>query len=98
MDMKEVTNQWPLIRYIVDDSEYFAYYKSAVKAFIQKDFNPTTMGDYIKKNKAILQPYFSGTGVEAPPYSHLRSPQNFETAITALEKYISERYQIALAF
>lgn len=98
MDMKEVTNQWPLIRYIVDDPAYFAYYKSAVKEFIQKDFNPTTMGDYLKKHKAILQPYFTGTGVETPPYSHLRSPQNFETAITALEKYINERYQVALAF
>ncbi len=98
MDMKEVTNQWPLIRYIVDDPAYFAYYKSAVKEFIQKDFNPTTMGAYIQKHKAILQPYFTGTGVEAPPYSHLRSPQSFEAAIAALEKYINERYQAALAF
>lgn len=98
MDMKEVTNQWPLIRYVVDDPEYFAYYKSAVKDFIQKDFNPTTMAAYIQKHKAILQPYFSGTGVEAPPYSHLQNPKNFESAIAALEKYINERYQVALAF
>lgn len=98
MDMKEVTNQWPLVRYIVDDPEYFAYYKSAVKEFIQKHFNPTTMGAYIQKHKTILQPNFTGTGVEAPPYSHLRSPQNFEVALTALEKYINERYQVALAF
>lgn len=98
MDMKEVSNQWPLIRYIVDDSEYFAYYKSAVKEFIRKDFNPAMMGAYIQKHKAILQPNFTGTGVEAPPYSHLQNPNNFETAITALEKYINERYQVALAF
>jgi len=98
MDMKEVTNQWPLIRYIVDDPEYFAYYKSAVKEFIQKDFNPTMMGAYLQKHKAILQPYFTGTGVETPPYSHLQNPKNFESAITALEKYINERYQVALAF
>lgn len=98
MDMKEVTSQWPLIRYIVDDPAYFAYYKSAVKEFIQKDFNPTTMGAYLKKHKAILQSNFTGTSVEAPPYSHLRSPQNFEAAVTALEKYINERYQVALAF
>jgi len=98
MDMKEVTSQWPLIRYIIDDPAYFAYYKAAVKEFIQKDFNPQVMGAYIQKHRAILQPYFAGTGVEAPPYSHLRSPQNVETAITALEKYINERYQVAFDF
>lgn len=98
MDMKAVTSQWPLIRYIVDDPAYFAYYKAAVKTFIEKDFTPTTMGAYIKKHKAVLQPYFTGTGVEAPPYSHLRSPQNVDVALTDLEKYINERYQVALGF
>lgn len=98
MEMKEVTTQWPLIRYLADDPEYFAYYKEAVKEFIQKHFNPTTMGAYVLKHKAILKPNFIGTGVEAPPYSHLQNPQNFEIAVTALEKYINERYQAALAF
>ena len=98
MDMKEVTSQWPLIRYIIDDPAYFAYYKAAVKEFIQKDFSPQVMGAKIQKQRGILQPYFAGTGVEAPPYSHLRSPQNVEIAITALEKYINERYQVALDF
>lgn len=98
MEMKEVTNQWPLIRNLVNDPEYFAYYKAAVKAFIEKDFNPTAMGAYIQKHKAILQPYFTGTGAESPPYTHLKNPQNFSKAVTALEKYINERYQAALAF
>lgn len=98
MDMKEVTDQWPLIRYLVNDPEYFAYYKSAVMAFIEKDFNPTAMGAYLQKHKAILQPYFTGTGVESPPYSHLKNPQNVEKAVAALEKYINERHQAALAF
>ncbi|WP_428667061.1 CotH kinase family protein [Runella sp.] len=98
MDMKEMTDQWPLIKYIIDDPDYFGYYKSAVKDFIHNHFNPTTMGAYIQKHRAILQPYFTGTGVEAPPYSHLKKPQNFETAVTSLEKYINERYQMALSF
>ena len=96
--MDEVTNQWPLIRYLADDPEYFAFYKASVKAFIAKDFNATNMLEYIRKHKAILQPYLTGTGAEALPYSHLSNAQSFESAITNLNIYINDRYQAALSF
>ena len=96
--MDEVTNQWPLIRYLADDPEYFAFYKNSVKEFIAKDFNATNMLEYIRKHKVILQPYLTGIGAEAPPYSHLPNAQSFESAVTNLNVYINDRYQAALAF
>ncbi|MBL7813777.1 MAG: CotH kinase family protein [Saprospiraceae bacterium] len=96
--MDEVTNQWPLIRYVVDDPEYFAFYKAAVKAFIANHFTPSTMLESIRQHKAILQPYLTGSGAEAPPYSHLPNFQSFESAVTNLSVYINDRYQAALAF
>lgn len=97
-EMKEVTNQWPLIRYLMDDPDYFAFYKTSIKEFISTHFNPTLMGEYIRNHKAILQPNFEGLESEKPPYSHLQNPQNFNQAVSDLEKYINERYLAATVF
>ncbi|MER0438086.1 CotH kinase family protein [Emticicia sp. W12TSBA100-4] len=98
MEMNEVGSQWPLIRYLIDDPEYFNFYKAAVKDFVEKYFTPTTMNEYIKKHKTILAPSFTATEIEKPPYSFLQNPQSFEKAVSDLEKYINERYIAASAF
>lgn len=98
MEMKEVGTQWPLIRYIVDDPEYYAFYKAAVKDFVEKHFTPTAMNEYIKKHKAVLAPNFTANEIEKPPYSYLQNPQSFDNAVTDLEKYINERYTAVSAF
>lgn len=98
MEMKEVGSQWPLIRYLIDDPEYFSFYKAAVKDFIEKYFTPTSMNEYIKNHKTILAPSFAATEIEKPPYSFLQNPQSFEKAVSDLEKYINERYIAASAF
>lgn len=97
-DMKEVGIQWPLIRYLIDDLEYYAYYKASIIEFIGTHFNPTLMSEYLKKHKAILQPNFVGAEVEKPPYSHLQNPQSFNQAVSDLEKFINERYMAAKVF
>lgn len=97
-ELKEVTSQWPLIRYIIDDPDYYAYYKASVKEFINNHFNPTLMSDYLRKHKAILQPNFVGTEIEKPPYSQLQNAQSFTQSVVDLEKYINERYGAATVF
>ena len=91
MEMKEVGSQWPLIRYIVDDPEYFAFYKTSVKDFVVYHFTPTAMSEYIKKHKAILAPSFTATEIEKSPYTYLQNPQSFDQAVMDLEKYINGR-------
>ncbi len=98
MEMKEVGGQWPLIRYLVDDPEYYTFYKVSVKDFIENTFTTTKMREYLIKHKAVLQPNFTGTGVEAPPYSHLSNPQSFVQSVTDLEKYINERHSAVSNF
>ena len=97
-DMKEVGNQWPLIRYLMDDPEYFTYYRTAVKDFIINNFNPQLLSEYLQKHKAILQPNFEGSNIEKPPYSHLPNAQSFTQSVGDLEKYINERHAAALIF
>jgi spore coat protein H len=97
-DMKEVTSQWPLIRYILDDPDYFQFYKTEVKQFISKSFNTEKMSSYLAKHRALLLPHFEGTAVEAPPYSHLSKPADFGRAVNDLENYIKDRHQAAIQF
>ncbi|MBP6619006.1 MAG: CotH kinase family protein [Leadbetterella sp.] len=97
-DMNEVTSQWPLIRYLIDDSEYFSFYKSSVKEFIINHFNPTLMKEYLEKHKTILQPNFVEPNLEKPPYSHLSNAQSFTQSVMNLEKYINERHTAASIF
>lgn len=98
MNMKEVGYQWPLIRYIVDDPAYYSFYKESVKEFIENTFTPAKMSEYISKHKAVLLPNFTGTGVEAPPYSSLPNPQSFVQAVSGLERYINDRHAAVSAF
>ncbi len=98
MEMKEVGTQWPVIRYIVDDPEYFAFYKSSVKDFVGKHFTLTTMSEYIRKHKAILAPSFIATEIEKPPYSYLQNTQSFDNSVSDLEKYINERFAAVSIF
>ncbi len=98
MDMKEVGTQWPLIRNIIEDPEYYAFYKAAVKDFVGKIFTPTIMNEYIRKQKAVLAPNFVETVIEKPPYSYLQNPQSFDKAVSDLERYIKERHTFVSVF
>ena len=91
MEMDEVTRKWPLIRFIMDDPAYFAYYKSAVKNFLEYHFTTSKMSEYLNKHKAILAPNFTASEIEKPPYTYLQSPNDFSQAYISLEKYINER-------
>lgn len=90
-EMKEVGIQWPLIRYLIDDPEYFAYYKSQVKDFVEKNLTPTLMSEYLNRHKSILSPHFTPNEIEKPPYGSIQNSQSFDQSIKNLENYINER-------
>jgi spore coat protein H len=98
MDMKEVGTQWPLIKNIIEDPEYYAYYKNAVKEFLERSFNNAKIEKYLSSHKAVLTPHFTGSLIETKPYTHLSSPQAFTNSILDLEKYCKERHAFVLEF
>ncbi len=97
-EMNEVGGQWPLIRYLIDDPEYFAFYKSSVKEFVEKTFTPALMTDYLNKHKGVLAPHFTSNEIEKPPYGSIPNSQSFDQSVIDLEKYIKERHAAALNF
>ena len=97
-EMNEVKVQWPLIRYLIDDPEYFAFYKASVKEFVEKTFTPALMTDYLNKHKSVLAPHFTPNEIEKHPYGSIPNSQSFDQSVIDLDKYIKERHAAALNF
>lgn len=97
-EMNEVKVQWPLIRYLIDDPEYFAFYKASVKEFVEKTFTPALMTDYLNKHKSVLAPHFTPNEIEKHPYGSIPNSQSFDQSVIDLDKYIKDRHAAALNF
>jgi spore coat protein CotH len=91
LSMKEVTNAWPLLRYIADDATYYAKYKSYVKEFTANQFTTDKVNAMIDKNYNLIAPYVIGTEPEQKGYTYLSSSADFTNAITALKAHIVTR-------
>jgi spore coat protein H len=91
-DMKEVTNAWPLIRYIIDQPEYYNTYKKYVKEYAETVYVPTKINAKIDRYYALIKPFVNGIEPEQPKYSHLSNLTSFDTGITDMKNFISNRY------
>jgi spore coat protein CotH len=93
--MQEVTSRWPLIRYLIDDPNYFDKYKSYVKKFIQDYYNPQNINPIIETHANVI-----GAAVmqEIKPYSYLNNTNEFTSAISTLKTHTENRYRLASEF
>jgi spore coat protein H len=99
--MDDVGESWPLIRYLLDDSEYRARYLEFVREAIDGAFAEETVYERLDRYHSLISPYVSGPeAVEAEPYTFLDSVQDFESSIdgaNGLREHVAERHRVALA-
>jgi spore coat protein H len=93
--MTEVTNSWPLIRYLADDATYYAKYKAYVKDFSNNVFTSAKMNAIFDKNYNLIS---SSVMEEVSPYSQLSNTASFTTAISDLKTHIITRNQAVATF
>lgn len=91
--LDEVDDQWPLIRYLLDDSvyreEYKGYLQDALDISLDTTFVLGLMNDY----HDLIAPYVTGEAGESSPYTFLNSDQEFEVSITDdLQPHIESRH------
>ena len=99
LSLKEASNNAPLIRYLADDTVYFAQYKALVKTFSETIFTPTRMNQLFKKNHQLIAPFVVGPiATEQKPYSHLRELTGFQEELLFLQKHIEERKKAVQEF
>lgn len=81
LDKASVGENWPLIRFLLDDPVYAARYADALVATLTDAFVPEALAAKIDTLAEMLRPYAEKSGDE----------QAFEAAITQLKAFIAQR-------
>jgi len=88
LDKAEVNDNWPLIRYLLDDPVYYALYLDYLEETIEGPFEPDDMAQKYRTWSALIEPYaIADVGEEA-----------FDGAVQELIDHAYERVDAVEAF
>lgn len=95
---EEIGENWPLIRYLIDDPVYKAQYVAYVALVRKSAFGIAETKAIYQKAHSLIRPYVVGAEGEQTDSTLLSSPQAFETALEALYTHLDERHKAADTF
>jgi spore coat protein H len=84
----EVTEQWPLIRYLLDDPVYRERYVGYIGETVNGAFNPDKIAEKCRELAEMIEPYVIKDSSKA----------GFESAVQELIDRVYQRYQAATTF
>lgn len=96
--MTEVTDQWPLIRFLLDDASYAATYKGYLREAVETVYEPQRARARFAAARALIEPFVVGEGGEQPGYTHLASPAAFAQEHEGLQAHPARRAQAVRDF
>jgi spore coat protein H len=91
LSMAEVTDQWPLIRYLLDDPEYLKVYQGYVAQAAEKEYAPAAAEARFQAAHDLIKPYVVGPEGEIKGYTFLSSDTAFDDALAALIAHTKQR-------
>jgi spore coat protein CotH len=91
LSLNEVGENWPLIRYILDDKDWNNEYKLNVAEFSEKYFNPERMNKTYSNYQQLLAKNVIGEKGEKPKYTFLETETDFTEAIGFLKQHVNDR-------
>ncbi len=91
LSMDEVGDNWPLIRYVLNDDNWKAEYRNNVSNFSEDIFNPTNMFVIYDSYQKLLEEKVLGKSGEIPDYSFLKKDSDFFNAFVYLKKQVQDR-------
>ena len=94
----EVGDNWPLIRYLIDDPVYKSQYVEFVEETINGAFAIEKSKARFKKAQDLIRNYVTGSEGEVSGYTLLNSPQDFESSLDALYKHVESRHEAVKKF
>lgn len=86
--LSEVSSSWPLISYIVADSEYKAIYEAYLQQFVDEVFIPETMTATYSTYYTLLKDY---AYAEESGYTYISRDSYFDSAVETLKSHVSSR-------
>jgi spore coat protein H len=88
LSRQEVGQNWPLIRYLLDDPVYYERYIKYIEETINGAFNPDKLAELCQELAELIEPYVTQDTSNAA----------FETAVQELIDRIYERFEVASTF
>lgn len=88
LDMSTVTNEFPLIRYVMDVPAYETIYKNYCKQFVATSFEPSRMKGEFQKYHSLVT---DAVNAEQTGATWLQSKADFTAALTYLETHVDLR-------
>ena len=98
LSFKEIGENWPLIRYLLDDEVWHSEYKMNVSEFSEKFFTPERMNGIYSNYQQLLSKYVIGKQGEKPNYTFLEKDSDFNEAIDFLKQHAKERKKAVQEF
>jgi hypothetical protein len=96
LSLSEVTDNWPLIRFLMDDPVYNKIYHSEMQQALYGCFEETVVVAQIRRLHELVRPYVVGAEGEINGYSYLTNGETeFDQALTDLLDHVGAR-QIAV--
>ncbi|MBI9072644.1 MAG: CotH kinase family protein [Melioribacteraceae bacterium] len=90
----DVSNSWPLIRYLIDDEVYLAKYKANLKQVIEMAFEPSNMISKYQDYSNLIREHVVGENGEKNNYSFLNSDSEFDSAVNYLISHVNSRNSV----
>lgn len=98
LSMDEVRNDWPLIRYVMDDPVYRQTYLDHLKAFVRDTFTEANLDPLFESYHALIAPWVVGPEGERADATFLTSPSAFLASVAELKAHVRGRRALVATF
>lgn len=94
--LETVSNEWPLIRYLMDDPVYAERYREHMQQFLADTFSTTHINSMLDTYYNLISPYVIGPQeTESGKYSQLPNTNAFVNAQVTLKQHVATQIQVA---
>jgi spore coat protein CotH len=95
LSMNDVGNDWPLIRYLMDNPEYKLIYENYLEEFISGVFAPDKLISTYNKYYDLVKEYAYN---EVSGYTFISYNEEFDQAVEILKQHVQERETTVLDY
>lgn len=96
--LDEVGNEWPLIRFLIDDTVYWVTYNQYVGSTVESAFESSRVITRYQTWRDLVQPYVTGLDGEIEGYTFLESAGDFDSEVSFLINHVSDRQAAAATY
>lgn len=95
LDMEEVSDHWPLIRYLLEEPEYKVLYEAYLQEFVEEVFTMENMVEIYDTYYALIKEY---AYAEEDGYTFLSSEKAFDQEVSILKTHAEKRIEAVKSY